>query len=59
MLKMLLIRFGWVVFERSQKVSINGKKIKNLNFPRFITFCVSKLGVTAYRIELSTTLSLH
>ena len=55
MLKTLLIRFGWVVFERSQKVS--KKKRKKIDGHNFL--CKKKLVVTAYTVELPTTRFSH
>ena len=58
MLKTLLIRFGWVVFVRSQ-VSKNGKKNKTLTFSRFITFRLQNLGKTTLIVELLTDRLSH
>ena len=61
MLKTLFIRFGKVVFERSKnfKKQKRFKKIENLTLPRIKTFCIKKMGVTAYAGETPTTRSTH
>ena len=42
------LRFGMVLFEKSQKVWKNGQQMENLTFRRVIILCVRKnLGVTA------------
>ena len=56
MLKTLLIRFGWVVFERSQKVfKKKVKKKRKFDFSEGHYFCVKNLRVTACPRELLTT----
>ena len=43
MLKTMLIRFGWVVFERSQ-VSKNGKKNQKFDYSEGHNFFCKKIG---------------
>ena len=54
MLKTLLIRFGWVVFEKVSKI-----KNRNLDFSEVHIFLEKKLGVIIYAAKLTTTRSSH